>query len=107
MSTSQRAVHVATIKRKYQGKTHLLGHTYGEDDKFKYLTVGNLSYWPHDLIDVLRKRLAGEPLPAADGDFEIVRSLPHGHFADVLGLVDAVASCRRRNPGQNASPNRD
>lgn len=93
MSTHKRAVHVATIKREYQGKTyvtHLLRHTYREDGKVKHLTVGNLSDLPDDLIDVIRKRLAGEPLPAENGDFDIVRSLPHGHVAAVLGTLQKI-----------------
>jgi transposase len=93
MSTHKRAVHVATIKREYQGKTyvtHLLRHTYREDGKVKHLTVGNLSDLPDDLIAVIRKRLAGEPLPAANDDFEIVRSLPHGHVAAVLGTLQRI-----------------
>lgn len=93
MSTHKRAVHVATITKEYRGKTyvtHLLRHTYREDGKVKHLTVGNLSDLPEDLIDVIRKRLAGEPLPAENDDFEIVRSLPHGHVAAVLGTLQKI-----------------
>jgi len=93
MSTNKRAVHVATITRQYKGKTyvtHLLRHTFREDGKVKHLTVGNLSDLPDDLIEVIRKRLAGEPLPAENDDFEIVRSLPHGHVAAVLGTLRRI-----------------
>ena len=96
MSTSRRAVHVATITRHHKGKTyvtHLLRHTYREDGKVKHLTVGNLSDLPDDLIDVIRQRLAGksqEPLPTENDDFEIVRSLPHGHVAAVLGTLRKI-----------------
>lgn len=86
----KRAVHIATVKRVYKGKTyvsHLLRHTYREDGKVKHLTLGNLSDLPDDLIDVMRKRLAGEPLPASGDDLRIVRSLPHGHVAAVLGTL--------------------
>ena len=93
MSNRKRAVHVATIKREYQGKTyvtHLLRHTYREDGKVKHLTLGNLSDLPEDLIDVIRKRLAGKPLPEQDDDLQIVRSLPHGHVAAVLGTLRKI-----------------
>ena len=93
MSTNKRAVHVATIKREYKGKTyvtHLLRHTYRQNGKVKHLTVGNLSDLPDDLIEVMRKRLAGEPLPAENDDVEIVRSLPHGHVAAVLGTLQKI-----------------
>jgi transposase len=55
--------------------------------------VGNLSDLPDDLIDVIRKRLAGEsqePLPTTNDDFEIVRSLPHGHVVAVLGTLQKI-----------------
>jgi transposase len=93
MSTNKRAVHVATIKRDYKGKTyvtHLLRHTFREDGKVKHLTVGNLSDLPDDLIEVIRRRLAGEPLPSENDGFEIVRSLPHGHVAAVLGTLQRI-----------------
>lgn len=93
MSTEKRAVHVATIKRQYKGKTyvtHLLRHTYREGGKVKHLTLGNLSDLPDDLIGAIRKRLAGNPLPAEADDFEIVRSLPHGHVAAVLGTLQKI-----------------
>lgn len=90
---NKRAVHVATVKRVYKGKTYvtqLLRHTYREDGKVKHLTVGNLSDLPDDLIEMIRKRLAGEPLPADGDDLQIVRSLPHGHVAAVLGTLRKI-----------------
>ena len=93
MSEKKRAVHIATIKRQYKGKTyvtHLLRHTYREDGKVKHLTLGNLSDLPDDLIEVMRKWLAGNPLPAGGDDFEVVRSLPHGHVAAVLGTLRRI-----------------
>ena len=93
MSTNKRAVHVATIRKVHQGKTyvtHLLRHTFREDGKVKHLTLGNLSDLPDDLIEVMRKRLAGEPLPSDNDDFQIVRSLPHGHVAAVLGTLKKI-----------------
>ncbi|MBM4094646.1 MAG: IS1634 family transposase, partial [Planctomycetes bacterium] len=96
MSTHKRAVHVATITRHHKGKTyvtHLLRHTYREGGKVKHLTVGNLSDLPDDLIDVIRKRLnrrSQQPLPTDNDDFEIVRSLPHGHVAAVLGTLQKI-----------------
>jgi hypothetical protein len=93
MNTNKRAVHVATIMKQYKGKTyvtHLLRHTYREDGKVKHVTLGNLSDLPDDLIQVIRKRLAGEPLPAENDDFQIIRSLPHGHVAAALGTLKKI-----------------
>lgn len=91
--SQKRAVHVATITRHLNGKTyvtHLLRHTYREDGKVKHLTLGNLSDLPEDLIRLIRRRLAGEPIPSDDDDFQIVRSLPHGHVAAVLGTLQNI-----------------
>lgn len=93
MSTIKRSVHVATIRRQHNGKTyvtHLLRHTFRENGKVKHLTLGNLSDLPDDLIEVMRRRLAGEPLPAEQDDFQIVRSLPHGHVAAVHGTLRKI-----------------
>lgn len=90
MPSRNGAVHVATTTRHYKGKTyqtHLLRRTYRDGSKVKHQTLGNLSHLPSDLIDLIRRRLrSGDPLPPTDGgDFEILRSLPHGHVAAVLG----------------------
>jgi transposase len=100
MSTNRRAVHVATVTKQHKGKTYvtyLLRHTYRDEGKVKHITVGNLSDLPVDLIDVIRKRLNGKsptPPPTEDDDFEIVRSLPHGHVAAVLGTLQAIGRDR-------------
>ena len=93
MSKNKRAVHVATIKKRHNGKTyvtHLLRHTYREDGKVKHVTVANLSDLPDDLIELIRRRLAGDPLPVGEDNFQIVRSLPHGHVAAVLGTLKKI-----------------
>ena len=93
MNTKTRSVHVATIRKQHNGKTyvtHLLRHSFREDGKVKHLTLGNLSDLPDDLIEVMRKRLAGKPSPVENDDFQIVRSLPHGHVAAVLGTLHKI-----------------
>ncbi len=84
------ALHVATTTRKYKGKvyqTHLLRRTYREDGKVKHQTLGNISHLPAELIDTIRRHLRGDASAAADAHFEILRSLPHGHVAAVLGTL--------------------
>ncbi len=83
------SVHVATSRRHYKGRiyeTHLLRRTYRDEGKVKKETLGNISHLPPDLIEVIRRRLAGQPLMLTD-DFEIQRSLPHGHVVAVLGVL--------------------
>ena len=83
-------VHVATTRRKYKGKvyeTHLLRRTYREGGKVKHETVGNISHLPFEIIEIVRRALKGEIFSGVQEDFEIVRSLPHGHVAAVLGMI--------------------
>ena len=89
MPSRNGAVHVATTKRTYKGKvyeTHLLRRSYRQDGKVKHQTLGNLSHLPPDLIDTIRRRLRGQP-PDQGGQWDIVRTLPHGHVAAVLGTL--------------------
>jgi len=92
MPSRNGAVHVATTKRTYRGKvylTHLLRRSYREGTKVKHQTLGNLSHLPADLIETIRRRLAaGEPL--GSGGVDILRSLPHGHVAAVLGTLRKI-----------------
>jgi len=56
----------------------------------KHQTLGNLSHLPPDVIDLIRRRLSGEPPATSTDGFEILRSLPHGHVAAVLGTLRAI-----------------
>lgn len=90
MATRNGTVHVATTRRTYKGnvyETHLLRRTYREDGKVKHQTLGNISHLPADLIELIRHRLqSGLPL-SLNHSWKILRSLPHGHVAAVLGTL--------------------
>jgi len=93
MASRDGAVHVATTRRVYKGKTyesHLLRRSYREGGKVLHETVGNLSHLPAETIDLIRRSLRGEHFIAAHERLEIVRSLPHGHVAAVLGVLRAT-----------------
>jgi hypothetical protein len=85
------SAHVATVRTK--GKdgavytSHLLRRSYREGGKVRHENLGNLSHLPVEIIDVIRVMLAGRRLIDLDKDFEIERSLPHGHVAAVLGIL--------------------
>ena len=88
-----RAMHIATITRHYKGKiykTYLLRHSYREGGKVKHLTLANLSKLPEEMILVLRKWLAGSPVPNQDDRFKMIRTTPHGHVAAVLGTLRRI-----------------
>jgi hypothetical protein len=85
------SAHVATIKTKGKGgvvyTSHLLRRSYREGGKVRHENLGNLSHLPVEIIDGIRAMLAGRRLVDLDEDFEIKRSLPHGHVAAVLGVL--------------------
>jgi transposase len=95
------AVHVATTKRVYKGKTyvtHLLRRSIRKGKTVTHETLGNLSHLPDHLINLIKRSLKGETfVPAAD-IVRITRSRPHGHVEAVLkmiktlGLDDLIAS---------------
>ena len=98
-------MHVATTKRTYKGKvyaTHLLRRSYREGSKVKHETLGNLSHLPEEVIDLIRRSLAGEHFVSAREAFTIERSIPYGHVRAVLGtlrklgLEPLIASKRSR-----------
>ncbi len=85
------AVHVATTRRVYKGKvytTHLLRRSIRQGDKVVHQTLGNISHLPEPLVELIRRYLRGEPV--GGGPWKIVRSLPHGHVAAVLGTMRKV-----------------
>jgi transposase len=81
---------VAVIPNRGSPPAILLRESYREGQKVKTRTLANLSRWPPEKIQRLRQALRGEQAEAArplKESFEIVRSLPHGHVAAVLGTA--------------------
>lgn len=88
----QGRVHLATIRRRYKGKTytsHLLRRSYREGGKVRSQTVGNLSALPEPTVDLVRRALAGERFLPASG-LKKLRSRAHGPAAAVLGVMRAI-----------------
>jgi transposase len=102
------AVHVATTRRVYKGKTyltHLLRRSIRKGKTVTHETLGNLSHLPDHVIDLIKRSLKGETFISAADAIRITRSLPHGPVEAVLkmieqlGLDDLIASepSRRRH----------
>ncbi len=86
-------MHVVTTRRQHGDKvyeTHLLRRSYREDGKVKNQTLANLSHLPPAALSALKRSLRGEQLVLAADAVEVVRSLPHGHVAAVLGQARAL-----------------
>jgi transposase len=101
MAARSGAVHVATTKRVYKGKTyvtHLLRRSVRKGQTVTHETLGNLSHLPDHLIAIIKRSLKGEAFVPAAEAFRTTRSLPHGHVEAVLmmigklGLEELIAS---------------
>lgn len=106
-------MYVAVIPNRSSPPAILLRESYRADGKVKTRTLANLTHWPPGKIAALRRVLADEPLPPPDGvagdgagAFEILRSLPHGHVAAVLGSLRRLGLERllatKRSPARDA-----
>ena len=100
-------MYVATVPNRGSPPAILLREAFRLNGKVNNRTLANLSRWPPEKIEALRRVLKGEtalgpPLPQA---FSIVRSLPHGHVAAVLTTIERLrlprllqrTRCRQRD----------
>jgi transposase len=98
-------MYVATVPNRSSPPAILLREGYREGGKVKSRTLSNLSHWPPQKIEALRRVLRGEAVVSGEDALEIVRTRPHGHVAAVLGMLrqlelDTVIGTKR-------SPERD
>ena len=103
-------MYVETIRNRSSPPAILLRESYREDGKVKKRTIYNLSDWPPAKIEAL-KRVLSDRVPVAavtrsrtsGQGLVLLRSLPHGHVAAVVGMLhklglDRLLSQRGRQP---------
>ena len=81
---------MATTSRLYKGRlyqAHLLRRSFRVGAQVKHETLGNISHLPPDLVELIRRSLAGERFLPASQAFIVERNLPHGHVQAVLGTL--------------------
>jgi transposase len=83
-------MYVEAVPNRNSPPAILLREATREGKKIRKRTLANLSAWPANQIDALRRLLRGEALVPASGAFQITRSLPHGHVAAVLGTMQRL-----------------
>jgi len=97
-------MYVERIPNRNSPPAILLRESYREGAKIKKRTLANLSDWPAAKIEALRCVLRNQAVASATQDgLTLVRSLPHGHVAAVLGTLrklglDGVLSQGGRQP---------
>lgn len=92
------AVHVVRVRKSHvdkQGIRHeyesaYLRRTFRDGGKVCNETVANLSALPSELVELIRRSLAGESFVPADQAATVTRSIPHGHVAAVWAQANAL-----------------
>lgn len=98
-------MYIETVPNRTSPPAILLRETWREGPTIRKRTLANLSAWPAQKIDALRRVLRGEVLVPAGELFTTVRSRPHGHVEAVLGMIRklgletvlAAKRCRERD----------
>jgi hypothetical protein len=99
-------MYVERIPNRNSPPAILLRESYREGAKIRKRTLANLSDWPAAKIEALRRVLRGEAVaPTNQEGLTLVRSLPHGHVAAVVGTLrklglDGVLSQGGRQPAR-------
>ena len=81
-------MYVERIPNRNSPPAILLRESYREGNKIKKRTLANLSAWPAAKIEALRCVLREDAVaPTSQDGLTLVRSLPHGHVAAVVGTL--------------------
>jgi len=84
-------MYIATVPNRNSPPAILLREGYREHGKVKNRTLANLSHWPAEQVELLRRVLRGERLAPVDQLFEAVASPHHGHVQAVRVAMQRLA----------------
>ena len=83
-------MYIETVPNRASPPCVLLRESFRQGGKVRKRTLANLTHWPPDVVEGLRGLLRGGKVAEELPDFDILRSLPHGHVAATLGTVRKV-----------------
>ena len=98
-------MYVETVPNRNSPPAILLREGRREGKRVHKRTLANLTHWPKDKIERLRRVLKNEPLVHPDQLFAIERSLPHGHVEILLEVLRQLKLPALIDP--RPSPKRD
>jgi transposase len=84
---------IETVRNRNSPPCILLRETYRSEGKVKHRTLANFSKLPAHVIAGIRSLLKANPAPFSPSGasaFRIQRSLPHGHVAAVLSVMNSL-----------------
>jgi transposase len=80
-------MYVERVPNRNSPPAVLLREAWREAGKIRKRTLANLSHWPDDRVESLKRLLRGERLVSPQDVFAVESSLPHGHVEAVLGSI--------------------
>jgi transposase len=84
-------MYVAVVPNRNSPPAILLRESFRLDGKVHNRTITNLSGWPPEKIEALRRVLKGATATAAPAEaLQILRSQPHGHVAATVGSLQKL-----------------
>ena len=81
------AMYIDVVPNRKSPPAILLREAWREGKRTRKRTIANISHWPPEQIQALRRVLKGESMVAAGEAFSIECSTPHGHVRAVLGTI--------------------
>ena len=99
------AMYVETVPNRNSRPAILLREGWREGTKVRKRTLANLTDWPPEKVDALRRVLKGQHLVGPEAAFSVERSVPHGHVELLLAMVRRLGLDRLIAPKR--SPERD
>ena len=98
-------MYVETVPNRNSRPAMLLREGWREGGRVRKRTLANLTDWPAEKVQCLRRVLKGQRLVSPEEAFTIERSLPHGHVEAVLAMTRRLGLDRLIAPKR--SPQRD
>jgi transposase len=80
-------MYIESIPNRNSRPAILLREAWREGKRVKKRTVANLTDWPEEKIELLRRVLKGESLVSPKEAFKVEQSLSHGHVEAILGTI--------------------
>jgi len=80
-------MYVETVPNRNSPPAILLREGWREGDKVHKRTIANITHWPKEQVEALRRVLKGELVVSPEEAFDIERSIPHGHVEAILGTI--------------------
>ena len=81
------SMYIESIPNRNSPPALLLREAWREGKRIRKRTIANLSQWPMEKVEALRRLLKDEPMVVAQEAFVVEESIAHGHVEAVLGTI--------------------